>query len=54
MTTDCGPVATVACFFQGYSIVSAKDYFDLLTNLYERPTSIKRPLTGTPRVAARA
>ena len=38
--------APVACLFQKYSDVFAKGY----ANLWQ--TSIKRPLAGTPRVAA--
>ena len=45
VTTDCGPVMLLPLrvFFQRQSNDSAKDYADLLT---------KRPLTGTPSVAA--
>ena len=44
--------APVACLFQKYSDVFAKGYANLWQTSIERPTAIKRPLAGTPRVAA--
>ena len=44
--------APVACLFQKYSDVFAKGYANLWQTSIERSTSIKRPLAGTPRVAA--
>ena len=44
--------APVACLFQKHSDVFAKGYANLWQTSIERPTSIKRPLAGTPRVAA--
>ena len=56
VASDCGPVMLLplrvclkdrALFLLKIMLIK-----DLLTNLYEQPTLIKRPLTGTPRVAA--
>ena len=44
--------APVACLFKKYSDVCAKGYANLWQTSIERPTSIKRPLAGTPREAA--
>ena len=44
--------APVACLFKKYSDVFAKGYANLWQTSIERSTAIKRPLAGTPRVAA--
>ena len=44
--------APVACWFQKYSDLFAKGCANLRQTSIERPTFIKRPLAGTPRVAA--
>ena len=44
--------APVACLFQKYSDIFVKGYANLWQTSIERPTAIKWPLAGTPRVAA--
>ena len=48
-TSNASPVA---CLFKKYSDVFAEGYANLWQTSIERSTSIKRPLAGTPRVAA--